>query len=180
MSSSLLKAPKEILLSKSANKRSEYLKKISWEHHQVLRYALHIKKGVAKNTDGRVLADYVKAVADQHLTAHFAEEEQALFSRLNAEQKENPALQQVLKEHQELPLLAAEISNNQGSDKTQILQFSAAIVSHVKLEEKTLFPFIERVLSKQVLQEAQTQIEKMHSSNELNWSNEFWKSPTSI
>ena len=164
-------------MSKTTTKRSDYLKKISWEHHQALRYALHIKKGVANDTDGHIISAYVTTVTQQHLQPHFTEEEQALFSRLSAIQKEHSALQQVLKEHQALPLLAEAIAANDGNNKDQLLLFSRTIVQHIKREEKTLFPFIEQSLSKQALQEAQAQIEKMHRSDKLDWSIEFWKKP---
>ena len=162
-------------MNMTTNKRSDYLKKISWEHHQALRYALHLKKGLANGADGSVLAAYVKVVTEKHLVPHFSEEEQALFSRLDSRQQENDALRQVLREHRELPALAVEISGNRGNDRAQIQQFAEAIVSHVKLEEKTLFPYIERVLSERALTEAQAQIEQMHSSEELDWADEFWK-----
>jgi hemerythrin-like domain-containing protein len=165
------------LLSKTTIKRSDYLKKISWEHHQALRYALHIKKGVTNNTDGHIISAYVTTITQQHLEPHFTEEEQALFSRLSTTQKEHPALQQVLKEHQALPLLAETIAANDGNNKDQLLLFSHTIVQHIKLEEKTLFPFIEQALSKQALREAQAQIENMHQSGELDWPVEFWKKP---
>jgi len=162
-------------MSKTASKRSDYLKKISWEHHQALRYALHIKKGVANGTGGSVLAAYVTAVTRKHLEPHFAEEEQALFSRLDARQQENDALRRVLREHRELPALAAEISDSGGNDREQIQQFAEALVGHVKLEENTLFPYIEQTLSEQDLARAQAQIDQMHSSQELDWTDEFWK-----
>lgn len=164
-------------MKKSANKRSEHLKKISWEHHQALRYALHIKKGLTNGTSGIKLVAYVKAVLDQHLAPHFAEEEQAVFSRLDAQQKKNAVLRQVLEEHRALPELALEIFRERGGDRERLLKFAEMIVNHVKLEEKELFPYIEQVLPEQELQAAQKQIAHIHRSDELDWSDEFWKDP---
>ncbi len=158
-----------------ANKRSEHLKKISWEHHQALRYAMHIKKGVANGAAGEVIAGYIKAVNEQHLMPHFAEEEQTLFSRLEHRQRENPILRRVLEEHRALPELAREIDHDKGRNRDQMLRFAQMLVDHVKLEEKELFPWIERSLSESALQEAQAQIDQMHSSQELDWTDEFWK-----
>ncbi len=162
-------------MSKTTNKRSEHLKKISWEHHQALRYALHINKGVANGAAGVVIAAYIRAVSEQHLAPHFAEEEQALFSRLDGEQQKNPVLRRVLDEHRALPEMARRIEDAQGRDRDQMLRFAQMLVDHVKLEEKQLFPWIEQTLPESALREAQTQIEQMHSSDELDWRNAFWK-----
>jgi len=140
-----------------ANQRSEHLKKISWEHHQALRYAMHIKKGVANGVAGEVIARYIKAVNEQHLMPHFAEEEQALFSRLEHRQQENPVLRRVLEEHRALPELARKIDCDKGRNRDQMRRFAQTLVDHVKLEEKELFPWIERSLPESALQAAQAQ-----------------------
>lgn len=157
------------------NKRSEYLRKITWEHHQALRYALHIRKGVANGTPCEVLAGYVRAVSEQHLEPHFVEEERALFSRLDESHRDYPVLRRVLDEHRTLPVLAREIGERDGHNRDQVASFAQMIVDHVRLEEKELFPWVEQCLTETALRAAQAQIEQMHSATELDWSDEFWK-----
>ena len=157
-------------------RRSDHLKPLSWEHHDALKYAHRLRKGITNGTDPQILRNYLHVVVEQHLRPHFALEESALISRLSEQQRRHDAVQQVLKEHQQMLTLAEEIER-QEDDITPLLNtFADRVKQHVKLEEIKLFPYLEETLTPEQLTAAKKELERGHKPGALSWDIPFWKS----
>jgi hemerythrin-like domain-containing protein len=156
-------------------KRSEQLKKLSWEHHDALKFARHIRKGLEQGSDPAVIGAYALHVTEKFLEPHFRLEEQALVSRLTEAQRQEPSVQQVLEEHRRFRAMKEGL-RQAGADRVPRLeQFLSLLKAHVNLEEKGFFPFIEQTLGPEGLERARVEIDRGHIPGDLDWAQRFWE-----
>jgi hemerythrin-like domain-containing protein len=155
-------------------KRSEQLKKLSWEHHDALKFARHIRKGLEKGRVPELIAAYALHVTERFLEPHFLLEEHALVSRLTDEQRSELVVQQVLEEHRQFGVMKGQL-RQKGAEQVLLLeQFISLLKAHVNLEEKRFFPFIERTLGPEALEQAGAEIDRGHITGNLDWEQRFW------
>jgi len=159
-------------------KRTEQLKKLSWEHHDALKFARNIAKGLSLGIDPKEIAEYAVSIMDKFLLSHFALEENALISRLTEEQCQNDSVQQVLEEHRIFASLNEQMQQQAGEDDLYALLGRCALLikNHVKLEENHLFPYIERTLTPDDLLQVQSEIDEEHVSACTDWGKPGWLS----
>ena len=75
--------------------RHPKLQKLSREHHQILVFALRLKKGLANNVDLNRLSSYTKYILDSLIIPHMEEEDNILLNLLpNTDEKK-----QILDDH---------------------------------------------------------------------------------
>jgi len=156
-------------------KRSEQLKLLSWEHHDALKFARHIRKGLDNGTEPMLIANYVLHIYLQFLRPHFELEEQSLIARLSSQQLEQDCVRQVQQEHAEIARLADALKQAEASQISLMLkQWPALLKSHVTLEEKQFFPYCEQVLSDRMLQQVAAELEQGHIPALNSWEPKFW------
>ena len=157
-------------------KRSEALKKLSWEHHDALKFARNVAKGLESGAELRAIAEYALYVTDHFLVLHFELEESALVSRLSELQRRNASVQQVLEEHRAFADLRRRIHGAQGDVVRPLLaRFNEMLKAHVKLEENYFFPYVERTLDREALRQARSEIDAGHISACIDWAQPFWR-----
>lgn len=155
-------------------KRSEQLKKLSWEHHDALKFARRIRKGMNNGTAPERIADYVIFIVETLLQPHFELEEESLIKRLSKAQAQDIAVTQVIEDHREFNLLVVAVSDG-GSDLGQLLEsFVELLKRHVKWEEQRFFPYCERVLSEADLDLIRDELDQGHLPGEVTWDEPFW------
>ncbi len=155
-------------------KRSEQLKKLSWEHHDALKFARNVGIGLSSGADLPEVAAYAIYVTDNFLVPHFGLEERALVSRLSAAQREQEAVRQVLDEHQAFARLRDEIAAAEAEQLPELLgRFRDMLKAHVRLEENHFFPYVEQTLTAEELSQAQAEIDRDHISACEEWGRSF-------
>jgi len=156
--------------------RSEQLKKLSWEHHDALKFARNVANGLNHNADLNQVRSYAVNIAENFLEPHFKLEESSLISRLTETQLRNEAVVEVLKQHREFNLLKNRLQQAEAADLRPLLdQFRELLKIHVNLEERHFFPFIEQTLSEEQLLQAEREIDVGHIVDCSNWPDPFWK-----
>ena len=155
-------------------KRSEELKKLSWEHHDALKFARNVGQGLEKRADLREVADYAVYVTDHFLTPHFQLEENALVARLSETQRQDGSVTQVLEEHRQFARLRDQLESAEESGLPALLgRFRDMLKAHVRLEENHFFPFVEQALSDRDLSAAMADIDAGHISACEDWGRSF-------
>ncbi|MCB1879626.1 MAG: hemerythrin domain-containing protein [Gammaproteobacteria bacterium] len=156
--------------------RSEQLKKLSWEHHDALKFARNVAKGLSLKADLNQIRSYAVNIAENFLDPHFSLEENSLISRLSDAQLSNAAVVEVLQQHQEFHRLKCQLQRAETSELQSLLvEFKELLKTHVRLEERHFFPFIEQTLNSDQLQEAQREIDAGHMVDCSSWPDPFWR-----
>lgn len=155
-----MKEPKPI-------KRSQQLAPLSRDHHDALVFLLRIKQGLKNATATTAISDYINWFWTNNLKNHFEQEENLLLPYLPANDK---LARQLAEEHQAIrSLISRKLSEN------EIVRLTELLNSHIRFEERQLFPHIEQNVSAGELNEIFKQLD--HPTQcQTNWSNKFWLS----
>jgi hemerythrin-like domain-containing protein len=149
-------------------KRSKQLVSLSKEHHDALLFIWKIKAGLKNGTPLTTLNDYIKWFWENYLKNHFDEEEKVLLPYLQAE---DPGGQQLIEEHTALKKMIGDELN-----ETSLGSFTTLLNDHIRFEERTLFPHLERILSEHQLDQIAKQLSS-HPQCKADWQDQFWKNP---
>ena len=125
-------------------KRHADLVQLSREHHAALKLALHARRA-AESGDAdeiRKLAGRVVEFFADELDAHFRIEEQGILVALEQGGEDAP-VRRTLDEHHELRTLVSALAH---PNATTLWRFADLLASHVRYEERELFPLAEAVL----------------------------------
>lgn len=155
-------------------KRSEQLKKLSWEHHDALKFARCIQKGMDRGVEPQRIARYIRFIVDTLLQPHFALEEESLISRLSPAEAQDIAVTQVVDDHREFNQLVAAICDGDGDRRVLLASFVELLKRHVKWEEQRFFPYCEQVLSEADLEQIRGELDQGHLPGEVTWDDPFW------
>jgi len=112
-----------------------------------------IKTGLSKNVEPERIKRYADWFYAEHLTPHFAEEENALFPILGNENATSPELSaslvaRAVQEHRELEKLFADNSNVEDT----LRRIADLLDKHIRFEERELFEVIQRNATEEQLQ----------------------------
>ena len=125
-------------------KRAEALIGLSREHHQSLRLAKQCLNTAASG-DQQAIADLCRHIADgfeQEWERHFRQEEISIFSVTRQNEGEAKKLGIRLKnEHDRMREIAATFKQG---DCRLLREFGELLKEHTRLEERQLFPLIEK------------------------------------
>jgi len=122
-------------------KRSAVLQPLSREHHSALKLAKACERAAASG-DAAQTADTCRRVSDAftaELEPHFQFEERELLHAAPRELAER-----TLAEHRRLRALVEALQ--QHCDADALRDFGDCLVSHVRFEERELFPMLEKTL----------------------------------
>jgi hemerythrin-like domain-containing protein len=150
-------------------KRSPYIVALSRDHHHTLLLCWKIRQGIAKNIAAARIAAYALHFDKLFLKTHFRQEEELLFTKLPPVDELG---RQGIGEHASIRALLEKISLQ--PSYAALNEFEFELDNHIRFEERTLFPHIEKKLSEQQLQYAAEVLDKEHQSPDDNWEDIFW------
>jgi hemerythrin-like domain-containing protein len=151
-------------------KRNANLILLSRDHHDGLLIGWKLRQGLALNRPLQVLADFITHQFKDHLAPHFADEEQWLFTTLDAN---DPLRKQAEEEHAAIRQLVAALHSS--SDKIIIEDFISKLDQHIRFEERVLFPHIEQKAGAEALASIGAELAKSHDHKSPDtWTNTFW------
>jgi hemerythrin-like domain-containing protein len=155
-------------------KRNKNIVKLSQDHHASLLFCWKLRQGVKFNAPFETMKKYVRYFWDHHFSFHFKEEEEFLFAPVLDEQ-----VQKALDDHQKIKIFIEQINETGAEDKQDLLLELADLVdAHVRYEERTLFPHLEKVLSEEQLKNIGEQISDIPVKDEF--PDQFWIRPTPL
>ncbi|RLD16801.1 hypothetical protein DRI50_00970 [candidate division KSB1 bacterium] len=156
-------------------KRHNSLETLSFEHHDALVIALRIKKGVDRQGDLNTIAEYALSVYNNHLKHHFEQEEHTLLEPLLQNEQSAPHARRMVDEHERFAEIAEFIEKGKGDLHALLKEFAELLESHVRFEERTLFPLAEKLIPEDQLAEISDYLHKEHKPINKDWPIEFWK-----
>jgi hypothetical protein len=154
-------------------KRSLHLTPLAQDHYQGLQASRRLRAGVAAGAGGDALAAYVAAVWEDHLAAHFRQEEEHLSDPLD--RSGGAALRQrLLDEHVDLQA-RIEALRSGSSDPAAFEAFADALRSHIRFEDRELFPYLEDRLPPDDLAALGATLRATHPVPEPAWPTPSWE-----
>lgn len=148
-------------------KRSDEIVKLSRDHHISLLFCWKIRNGIKKNAEVSRMKNYVSYFLTDHMRPHFQEEEDFLFAPIKDEK-----VQRALNEHVVILNLTGKILNSDEPEKDDLLNLANLVDTHVRYEERILFPHLESILSAEQLAEIGRQLSD-HLSKDI-FEDKFW------
>ncbi|WP_295715188.1 hemerythrin domain-containing protein [Mucilaginibacter sp.] len=151
-------------------KRNAHIMPLSRDHHSGLLFGWKIKEGVKKEIAFSRINEYIGFFWKAHLRNHFQDEEHLLFCLLD-----NELIQKAKREHQELEAWFVKAENNELGSNDEYIRFVELLISHIRFEERELFPCLESELSPETLAHVGEALTKSHQQpyTEL-YEDEFW------
>ncbi len=158
-------------------KRDPRLQTLSWEHHDALVLASRIKKGLENGADPEQIRSYLVAAWEGHMRPHFKAEEEFLLPFMNFSAEAEQVTARVLADHRSFDELVAEIQAGGHRLPEMLKQFVEMLRSHVRLEERELFPAAESGLSQTCLEEMSIKLVATYEENvfDKDAGVSFWK-----
>lgn len=151
-------------------KRHESIIALSREHHFGLLFCWKIRQALKKQVAPERMLPYVKYFWDNHLQPHFKEEETLLFSEL-----QDTLVDQAMSEHNHIEQLASELIAKESVHAAEFSILAAALDGHIRFEERTLFPHLEKELSQDQLLILGQKLQDLHPTREKDdYHDEFW------
>jgi len=161
-------------MEKKPIKRSAEIMPLSREHHFSLLFSWKILQGLKNGTSTDRIADYVAYFWENNLRLHFEQEEVALFSHF----PHHDMVKTALTEHQTMRQFIQFVvdSGHLETERRQQLEDLALLVkSHVRMEERELFPALEKRLSGEALKQAAVVLHDMCDTPKGDdYGDEFW------
>jgi hemerythrin-like domain-containing protein len=145
-------------------KRHPSLREFSDDHHQGLVNARRLRR--AASGEGGSSTDTARDFLDfwqRGTCLHFRKEEEVLLpvlARYGGDLGERPILQ-MLTQHARIRGLAMQLSDELEQDKIRedtLRSLGEQLEAHIRLEEREVFPLIEKTLSAQALQEVASRL----------------------
>jgi quercetin dioxygenase-like cupin family protein len=137
-------------------KRHRALVALSHDHHHGLVQARRLRRAAESDLAERreVAAAFVGFFA-RDTRPHFRDEEERFFPLLvGADQPASELLVRALLEHQRLYALVGKLDGelaSGGASETTMRQLAQTLEEHIRFEERTVFPLIEKVASDEAL-----------------------------
>lgn len=137
-------------------RRHRTLIPLSHDHHEALVEARRLRQGAEGPEPGKAAAAFLAFFASSAVP-HFREEEESLFPRAIDSAEARKLVLQALIEHQRLHAATAELRElvAEGGAKQAVAaamrELATLFENHVRLEERRLFPLIERLLTEETL-----------------------------
>ena len=133
-------------------KRSKALTPLSHQHHDGLFAALQLKRATLETAAEarRAFLDFFERAGASHFRA---EEEVLLPAYARHSHCDQPAIVRVLTEHVDLRLRAQDLEAAQEPDLADLRELGERLESHIRHEERVLFPMIEEALPADALEQ---------------------------
>ena len=154
-------------------KRNENIVPLSQDHHLSLLFGWKIKQGLKASVSVSRMLAYVHYFEDVHLLPHFKEEEELLF----VPNKENELVQKGLQDHAAIKNIIARLyeEHNEQEQIAQLTLLADSVETHVRFEERELFPALEKMVQPQELNVVGEALAASHPvKNVDDFADEFW------
>ncbi len=149
-------------------KRSEFLIRMSHDHHDGLLLCWKIRSGIKNEIDTSRIKKYVDWFFENQLLPHFEIEEKDIFPVLG---NDHEMVKKALSEHRRLIRL---FQKKDAVLKTLSL-FEEELESHIRFEERVLFQEIQLIASETQQQEILKKHQKLEKSSSEVWMDPFWE-----
>jgi quercetin dioxygenase-like cupin family protein len=133
-------------------KRHSALVSFSHDHHHALVQARRLRRAAAADGDPAPSAAAFRQFFAAVTIPHFRDEEEVLFPLIVDAEEARPLLIEALVDHQQLHALAASLAGSADDLRASMDELGRRLEQHVRLEERSLFPLIERLVSTQQLE----------------------------
>lgn len=152
-------------------KRKIVLQPLSRQHHSLLLAVLFLKKGIAKNTDGAVLNQFVLQMWEEEIEPHFHVEEKllipAIIHLVPAE-----IIEKIIFEHKGVKDIIDQIKHQ--PDKTIYQHFADQLELNIRNEERIYFNIIQEEITESLAQLLSSQIVDTNNSC-IHFRPPFWE-----
>ncbi|MGE5351461.1 MAG: hemerythrin domain-containing protein [Acidobacteriota bacterium] len=138
--------------------RSKSLVPLSHDHHHALKLAQMLKKNAPrldsipespKEKAGRALEFY-----ESDLVVHFAAEEKILYPFVKGKDKALDSLfHEIMEEHKEIKKMIESLFQGEAGLEEKLDSLGSLLESHIRKEERELFPKIQQAFSEDELNE---------------------------
>lgn len=155
--------------------RTEYLRTLSWEHHDGLVVAFRLQQGLNKNADPATMRDYILHTWESALDHHFWQEEEVLVPELETSKNGRDLLRRLTDDHAYFRELIDRMDKKKKPDLKYIQDFADRLNRHIRYEERELFPFLEENLAPDRLESIGQFLNDNHEKPNKNWSDTFWE-----
>lgn len=152
-------------------KRSKALIEFSRDHHFGLLLAWKIRKGLKIEINPERISDYVLHFYENDLALHFREEEEFLFVQLSSD---DPLRVRAENDHAQV-YKYIESLRRQPVDKSSLPLLADLLESHIRFEERELFPQLERALGEERLLELTIHSAPRQRDLDETWNDPFWE-----
>lgn len=156
------------MTQKKPIKRNRGLVVLSQEHHHALVFCSRLKK--AHQTDLRTLQLFVNDFWTTNTAAHFDNEEKWFLPEL----LHNEIKKQFITEHQQIRSLVQRIKDETNDCVNLATELSVILNNHIRFEERTMFPFLEKTITAEKMNEIGKELSFVKISCQ-KFTPEFWK-----
>lgn len=151
-------------------KRHDNIVALSRDHHFGLLFCWKIRQGIKKQVPAERMQPYVRYFWDNHLQQHFKEEEEILFASL-----QDSLCDKAIAEHANIRQLFDTINSIIPVLPEKLSLLADTLDDHIRFEERTLFPHIEKELPQETLAEIGRRLDGLHEGQPKdNYPDEFW------
>ena len=153
-------------------KRSAHLTPLSRDHHNGLLLCWKIRQGLKHNIEYNRIVNYIEFCFENELKEHFDQEEKLVFSLIKAGDLE---IRKAMDQHEQLKTMIMKLLADTETDKALLTRFADELEQHIRFEERSLFPYIERNADPDTFDHAGKIIADLHGDSiPLSWDDEFW------
>ena len=152
-------------------KRHPALIPLSKDHHFGLLLCWKIRTGIKKEIAEERIAAYVAYFFQNHLLVHFDEEEKYIFSLLDEKDEKRKKAE---KQHRKIGRLVERLASEPEKVKVTLGLIEEEVESHIRFEERDLFPYIQSTMDEDTLEHLRQKIEEIHESTNEVWEDQFW------
>ncbi len=156
-------------------KRNTNLQTLSWEHHDGLVLIFRIERGLKKQSDPESIRSYILHSWETALIHHFWQEEKILPGILNQNPEGRILLKRMRQDHKAIEKLIVSLQRNFSDLPDLLEEFGKKLTTHIRFEERELFPFIERMADEQVLERIGNFLKYQHKPGNKAWEPVFWR-----
>jgi hemerythrin-like domain-containing protein len=130
-----------------------------------------IRKGINNKVGNKRIMDYLGYFMLEHLETHFQMEEEYLFAYLA---KNDLLRKEAENQHEGLRALYSKMAASPEVVEGDLREFADGLESHIRFEERKLFPYIQVELLEKDLREFQEKMVEIHEKVKEDWQDEFW------
>ena len=147
-------------------KRDQALVALSRDHHDGLLLAVRLQQGKKAllrlwSHDPFWQAKYVVKFYEDHLISHFEAEENILFPLAEQHLNDSSLVKQLMEDHVQMRKLVDSFRHPEEKKlECNLEQFGKLLESHIRCEERELFPLCEKSIPAESLRKAQALIDQ--------------------
>lgn len=153
-------------------KRDSNIIQLSRDHHYGLLFCWKLRQGLSKGISLERIRPYIHHFWQDNLEEHFEEEEALLFRECG-----EPLCRQAMDEHRQIKECVWTIMGDDAWDRSNYSRLADLVEKHIRFEERKVFPFLEKKLSKEQLEKVGARLAEMHAGPaDDRYEDAFWES----